>query len=625
MKFKRLISLALSAGILSSSMLSSGAPLFAMFPSQSWNLETWVKEAEKSGSRLCLSKDLSTYDEPISKEFFEHMVDTMEKIAFESGDMAEVVEDSGYIANVLLANSSLSKSLHMYPDRRLKGSSYAFDKMSNEYLHYSLYDSLFAIYWFILRTHSCPIYRELPSGKEFHRDNPFDSAEYGELLNSMLFCEEEDKSTDIVDALNYNFLLAKVLINKYRTKCARLKEPLNKLENFMKKIYGYNEVDFKNTSMIFEQIINNPSMRIQVDEGNGNLVVYPHGMQNPNQVLTYCKAREFAVFLIKIEKLLVRGCFMRTNIVSHFPSNEEIARSKKIVRRRREEFEWAQKQKEKQKEAELKEKNRIEREKRERIFEEIKLKKTLKKEELKKQTEEEKKALEESTSKKSDEELKKENEEVQNEQFRCFCESECARDGSARKRKSKKSSKSKKGSQKVDTKESTSSSGSVSLSGSASSSESPEIPEYNFEDIFETEGNNEVEMNTKDAAYKLYYEPSLFSNLKEKNDSSTFKNIKKGVMEMIFSLHVGGTRCIMDKFGKKRVINMSGCGQAKVDLYKRYANKLEKLFEKGSEPVLYKFKVNCTKECRIAYFVDDKNKMIYVTDNIEHIDKGEKH
>ena len=132
-------------------------------------------------------------------------------------------------------------------------------------------------------------------------------------------------------------------------------------------------------------------------------------------------------------------------------------------------------------------------------------------------------------------------------------------------------------------------------------------------------------MNTKDAAYKLYYEPSLFSNLEEKNDSSTFKNIKKGVMEMIFSLHVGGTRCIMDKFGKKRVINMSGCGQAKVDLYKRYANKLEKLFEKGSEPVLYKFKVNCTKECRIAYFVDDKNKTIYVTDNIEHIDKGEKH
>ena len=52
MKFKRLISLALSAGILSSSVLSSGAPLFAMFPSQSWNLETWVKEAEKSGSRL---------------------------------------------------------------------------------------------------------------------------------------------------------------------------------------------------------------------------------------------------------------------------------------------------------------------------------------------------------------------------------------------------------------------------------------------------------------------------------------------------------------------------------------------------------------------------------------------
>ena len=80
MKFKRLISLALSAGILSSSVLSSGAPLFAMFPSQSWNLETWVKEAEKSGSRLCLSKDLSIYDEPISKEFFEHMIDTMEKL-----------------------------------------------------------------------------------------------------------------------------------------------------------------------------------------------------------------------------------------------------------------------------------------------------------------------------------------------------------------------------------------------------------------------------------------------------------------------------------------------------------------------------------------------------------------
>ena len=80
-----------------------------------------------------------------------------------------------------------------------------------------------------------------------------------------------------------------------------------------------------------------------------------------------------------------------------------------------------------------------------------------------------------------------------------------------------------------------------------------------------------------------------------------------------------------DNFGKRKIINMSGCGQAKVDLYKRYANKLDKFFGKGSEPVLYKFKVNCTKECRVAYFVDDKKKIIYVTDNIEHIDKGEKH
>lgn len=583
MKLKKLISLTLSTGILSSSIFSGGAPLFAMLPSESWNLEEWVNKMKKRGSRLCLSKDLAQYEEPISKEFFEHMVDTMEKIAFESGDMAEAVEDSGYIANVLLANSSLSKSLHMYPDRKLKGSSYAFDKMSNEHLHYSLYDSLFAIYWFILRMHSCPIYRELPSGKEFYRDNPFDSAEYGEILNSMLFCEEEDKSTDIVDALNYNFLLAKVLINKYRTKCARLKEPLNKLENFMKKIYGYNEVDFKNTSMIFEQIINNPSMRIQVDEGNGNLVVYPHGMQNPNQVLTYCKAREFAVFLIKIEKLLVRGCFMRTNIVSIFPSNEEIARSKKIERRRREEFEWAQKQREA-----------------------------------------EKKALEESKRKKSDEELKKESEEIKNEQFRCFCESECARN-STYKVKSKKSSKSKQSCQEVDTKESVSSSESTSSSGSVSSSESSEISKHNLEDMFKTEGNSEVEMNMKDAAYSLYYEPSLFSNLEEKNDASTVKNIKKSIMEMIVSLHIGGTTYIKENFGKRKIINMSGCGQAKVDLYKKYANKLERIFKNCSEPVLYKFKVNCTKECRVAYFVDDKNKKIYVTDNIEHIDKGEKH
>ena len=155
MKFKRLISLALIAGILSSSVLSSGAPLFAMFPSQSWNLENWVEEAEKSGSRLCLSKDLSTYDEPISKEFFEHMVDTMEKIAFESGDMAEVVEDSGYIANVLLANSSLSKSLHMYPDRRLKGSSYAFDKMSRTVVRFI--ENFLAERKFIEMIHSIPL------------------------------------------------------------------------------------------------------------------------------------------------------------------------------------------------------------------------------------------------------------------------------------------------------------------------------------------------------------------------------------------------------------------------------------------------------------------------------------
>lgn len=95
-------------------------------------------------------------------------------------------------------------------------------------------------------------------------------------------------------------------------------------------------------------------------------------------------------------------------------------------------------------------------------------------------------------------------------------------------------------------------------------------------------------------------------------------------MDFILSLHVGGPSYAIKKFGRKKIINMSGGGQAKVDLYKKYASKLEGIFKKGSEIVLYKFKPNSTKECRIAYFVDDKNEVIYVTDNVDHIDKGKK-
>ena len=630
MKLKKLISLALSTGILSSSILSGGAPLFAMLPSESWNLEEWVNKMKKRGSRLCLSKDLAQYEEPITKEFFEHMVDTMRKIAFESGGMAEFVEDAGYIANVLLANSDLAKYLYLYSDEELNGDTDAFNIMSNDHLEYSLYDMLFAIYWTTLRMYSCPLYKNPKTGAGIEGYDPFDNTVYTNILNRMLFCPEKCKNTDTLTAMNYNFLLAKVLINKY-PKYAALRGTLPKLKQFMEEMYrsinaqkiNLKKVNFKETDITFEHIINNPFFKI-TDKENGDLLTLPRCMEDRNQLLAYCKTRELGVAIVKIEKMFVQGCFMRTSIVSHFSSNEEIARSRRIERRRREEMKLAEKLKEEQKKEELKESSKIEYEKREKIHEEIKLKTTLKKEELKKQREAEKKALEESKLKKSDEELKKESEEIKNEQFRCFCESECARN-STYKVKSKKSSKSKQSCPEVDTKESVSSSESTSLSGSVSSSESSEISKHNLEDMFKTEGNSEVEMNMKDAAYSLYYEPSLFSNLEEKNDASTVKNIKKSIMEMIVSLHIGGTTYIKENFGKRKIINMSGCGQAKVDLYKKYANKLERIFKNCSEPVLYKFKVNCTKECRVAYFVDDKNKKIYVTDNIEHIDKGEKH
>ena len=626
MKLKRLISLVLSAGILSSSILSSGAPLSAMIPSQKWNLEDWVNTNLRKSARLCLSKDVDQYKAPIDKEFFDYMIDTMEKIVIKSGGVAESVEDSGYVANVLLANSDLAKFLFLYSDKELNGDSDAFNIMSNKRMEYSLYDAFLSIYLTILRLYSCPLYKNPKTGEPIEAYDAFDGTTHMQILNRMLYCPEECKSTDTLTALNYNFLLAKVLINKY-PRYAALRGSLPRLKEFMEAMYkdinsredDFKKVNFKETDITFERIINNSSLIIK-NMDNGDLSTLPRNMRDRNQLLAYCKTRELCVALIKVEKMYVRGCFFRNLVSTTFPSNEEIARSKKIERRRREEFEWAQKQKEDQRKKELQESKKIESEKIAKIHEEIKLKNALKKEELKKQKEAEKKAMEESAAKKSDEELKKENEEVQNEQFRCFCESECAL-----KSKSKKSSKSKKNPQEVETKESVSSSESISSSGSVSSSESPEIPTYNLEDMFKTEGNNEVKMSVEDAAYTLYYEPSLFSNLEEKNDAATVKNIKKCVMEMIFSLHVGGTRCIMDKFGKKRVINMSGCGQAKVDLYKRYANKLDKFFGKGSEPVLYKFKVNCTKECRVAYFVDDKNKIIYVTDNIEHIDKGEKH
>lgn len=630
MKLKKLISLTLSTGILSSSIFSGGAPLFAMLPSESWNLEEWVNKMKKRGSRLCLSKDLAQYEEPITKEFFEHMVDTMRKIAFESGGMAELVEDAGYIANVLLANSDLAKYLFLYSDEELNGDTDAFNIMSNDHLEYSLYDMLFAIYWTTLRMYSCPLYKNPKTGEPIKAYDAFDGTTHMQILNKMLYCPEECKSTDTLTAMNYNFLLAKVLINKY-PRYAALRGSLPRLKEFMEAMYkninsredDFKKVNFKETDITFERIINNSSLIIK-NMDNGDLSTLPRNMRDRNQLLAYCKTRELCVALIKVEKMYVRGCFFRNMISTIFPSNEEIARSKKIERRRREEFEWAQKQKEDQRKKELQESKKIESEKIAKIHEEIKLKTTLKKEELKKQREAEKKALEESKRKKSDEELKKESEEIKNEQFRCFCESECARN-STYKVKSKKSSKSKQSCPEVDTKESVSSSESTSLSGSVSSSESSEISKHNLEDMFKTEGNSEVEMNMKDAAYSLYYEPSLFSNLEEKNDASTVKNIKKSIMEMIVSLHIGGTTYIKENFGKRKIINMSGCGQAKVDLYKKYANKLERIFKNCSEPVLYKFKVNCTKECRVAYFVDDKNKKIYVTDNIEHIDKGEKH
>lgn len=512
MRLKRLISLFFSTGVLSSLMFFSGVSCFATLPSQLCDLKDCVKEDEKSDLRLCLSKNLSKYNEPIDKEFLDHMIDTMDKIAFANGGIAESVEDAGYIGNVLLANSDLARFLYLYPDNIINGNSYTFDMISLEHRTYSLYDILFTIYWWIVRMHSCPHYNESLN------EDPFDNTLYMTILNKMLLFSEEDKrfNVSIVRSLNYNFLLAKALINKGHIP---LRGSLMKLENFMKEIFKY--VKFQETSNIFDQLIVDSSVELHRKE-NGDLVTTIYGSKDENRLITYLQARDLAIFVVKIDKLFVRGCFVRCpQKVSSFRTNEEIALSRRQERRRREEIKQAEEKKNK----ELEEKKQREFEKNEKIFKEIKLKFSLKKQELRKRREAEK-AMEESKYKKSDEELRKENEEIQNEQFRCFCESECAR-SSKRKSKSKKSSKSKKYSKKIDVSESGSSPKSISSSESTSSSVLSENSDDDLKSIFETEGNNKVEMKIDGGKYELFYEPSLFSNLKEKNDASAVENIEK--------------------------------------------------------------------------------------------------
>lgn len=204
MRLKKLVATTLSASILFSSALSSGSLLFATEPGEDSIEDSFFDSIFQGVSyldsrSLCLLKEDEFYLEPITKEFLEHMVDIIRKLCSEKVRPTEI-GDSGYVGNVLLRHSSYAKTLFFSNASDVKefvDMSKTCDKCV------SFYDSLFYIYWIILRTYSSVCYK--------HRDEIINMDKVGKDSDSYW---NSLQKVYCIRGLLMNLAIAKVFTNK---------------------------------------------------------------------------------------------------------------------------------------------------------------------------------------------------------------------------------------------------------------------------------------------------------------------------------------------------------------------------------------------------------------------------
>lgn len=675
MKVKKFISVCLSTGVLFSSALSGGSSLFATEPGKDisklgssdepeketleiyvdprdlWDFIEYTQEfnlinIKKRVDDICYNLSLSRENfflEPITPEFFQRMVCILEKIWMEDAP-PETINDVGYVGNVLLRHSSHAKDLFFSKllsetDECFKAKCF---KGRNHYI--SFYDSLFYIYWMVFRAVNIAI----PKNKQGFDPGSWENW-YWEFIKDNSRCSPDR-------ALGFHFAIVKSCvstIDKYK----KFGGSIERLENIVKNIIGLLESNRRKSKLVlrkeryissdvnefiqtsskgFSRLISKLRMKRGFYEevptlGNTkflfgtSLDAMAQGKKelgrNFEQDLS--NAMKSEENMIEAERLLVE----KSSVIK--PKLAKVEPASVIAKRKQTEYDRAKQQKENEKEAERKkaEKKQDEYEAKQTEWQEKEKQREKVKTERKEKEAAEKAAKKAAEPQKTEEQLQQEREAAESERLKYMCAASNAEQGlvedeSGAIKTGKKVRNRKKEECLI---ESTSSEELTSSSMSSSDRSDSPVTEFknlneDLQVLFETEskGSKELKIDGVDGEYTLVYEPSLFSNLKSKGCNDAAKN---DIMQLMRNLYIGGTDKARLNLGKKRVINMSSAGQSKNDLYKTYSEKLYAIFGGKENLSLYKFRLNGSKEFRIAYFVNKDQKRIYVTNNIEHIEK----
>ena len=227
MRLKKFVATTLSASILLSPALSSGSTLFATEPKinscKDGFLSTGGVTLEEDylwnylHTPIDCSKKLT-----INLDFFKCMVEVTRLIC--SGRIfPEQIRGSGYIGNVLFQNSPIAGNIYSRFIIKVKDKKLL--KHTDEVC--SLYDSLFAVYWYIYRAtaYNMMIKEEQPIGKTV----------FEQYTNALGGAEK------VCSRLKYNLWMAQSLIDHYR-QYAEFREPM---KEFFDIVNGFIERNLK--------------------------------------------------------------------------------------------------------------------------------------------------------------------------------------------------------------------------------------------------------------------------------------------------------------------------------------------------------------------------------------------
>ncbi|MGN1043835.1 MAG: hypothetical protein ACI4PR_03420 [Acutalibacteraceae bacterium] len=643
MKLKKFIATTLSASILLSPALSSGSTLFAAEPKINSCKDGFLStggvtlEQDYWWNYLHTSIDCSK-KLTINLDFFKCMVEVTRLLC--SGIFVpEQIRGAGYIGNVLFQNSPIAGNIYSRFIERKKSPEH-----TNEV--YSLYDSLFAIYWYIYRAAAYYIM--------IKEENPIGETGFEQYTNALGGTEK------VCSRLKYNLWIAQSLIDCCE-QYAEFRDPMKKFFNIVngfiernlkplidkERLKRLNEDEEKRKKIFVDLMKNNSRFYILSVENSknntvinfANLVQVLKCVQSSDQQTSryvagvFNEAREInrSILYKEYYNINKRVCVLKSAIdvtdslksIMAIQAEEEAQREAAEEAQREAEEEAKRKAEEKaeQERAEIEAKKAAEAEKRRKKGQEKAERDAQNKAEQEKMLEEKRKVYEKIEA---DENAKKLTEEK--------IEKEKRKEDHRIPKKTKNQAKTEEILQKKQEakEESTSVSETSSETESSEETEKQEKFEEKSKDkkedilemikskftIEEVPEKNIVKINKScEEGYDVYCEKSLLEEINNMPDVS--KDSVVNYLE-VFSKgsFVGKTINDLKTISKRKAVYRK--------LRSSYDDKIKNLF--GDEAVSkfkpHKCNINGTKNFRIVYFVNNDAKQIYVTDNTDHVDKN---